>query len=102
MPASEMAFGETPRAASQPATIRTNPWIKTAVATDMGQARNAVIVTTADAVVAVGGAYGTLSEIALALKLGKPVVSLESWRVSEDVIPADSPAQAVELALSRI
>ncbi len=79
-----------------------NPWIVAAVATDMSQARNAVIVKTADAVIAVGGAYGTLSEVALALKIGKPVVSLGSWQISDDVISAANPAEAVRTALSLI
>ena len=78
-----------------------NPWIEVAVATDMAHARNAVIVRTADAVVAVGGAFGTLSEIALALKMGKTVVSLGSWEISQDVLKADSPQQAVKMALKK-
>jgi uncharacterized protein (TIGR00725 family) len=85
-----------------PDTSDANPWIEVAVATDMGHARNAIITRTADAVVAVGGAYGTLSEVALALKMGKPVVSLGSWEVSGDVIRAKSPAEAVKLALENI
>lgn len=78
-----------------------NLWISAAVATDMGHARNAVIVRTADAVVAVGGAYGTLSEIALALKMGKPVVSLGSWEVTSDVIGVQNPEEAVKIALEK-
>ncbi|HUT54652.1 MAG TPA: TIGR00725 family protein [bacterium] len=83
-------------------TGEANAWIEAAVATDMGPARNAIIVATADAVVAVGGGYGTLSEIALALKMGKPVVSIGSWEVSGDVLKAAGPAEAVEMALNRI
>jgi uncharacterized protein (TIGR00725 family) len=79
-----------------------NPWIQLAVVTEMGHARNAIIVRTADAVVAVGGEYGTLSEIALALKMGKPVVSLSSWEVSPQVSKAADPEQAVRIALDRI
>ena len=76
-----------------------NPWIQVAVATDMAHARNAIIVRTAHAVIAVGGAYGTLSEIALALKMGKPVVSLQSWEISQDVHTAPTPQAVVSLAL---
>jgi uncharacterized protein (TIGR00725 family) len=75
-----------------------NPWIDVAVATDMGHARNAIIIRSADAVVAVGGEYGTLSEVALALKMDKPVVSLRSWEVSEKVLRARDAEEAVDLA----
>jgi len=79
-----------------------NPWIEFAVATDMGHARNAIIIRTADAVVAVGGAYGTLSEIAFALKMGKPVVSLGSWEVSADVLKASDAREAVTLVMDKV
>ena len=52
-----------------------------AVATGLGEARNALVVRAADALIAVGGAYGTLSEIALALKAGKRVVGVGSWEI---------------------
>ena len=68
----------------------------------MGQARNAIIVRTAHAVVAVGGEFGTLSEIALALKMGKPVVSLGSWQVSDKIFRAATPEEAVRLALAHL
>ncbi|MCL6580906.1 MAG: TIGR00725 family protein [Firmicutes bacterium] len=84
-----------------------NPYLTVAVATGMGNARNAVIVKTADAVIAVGGGYGTLSEIGLALNVGRPVVGLETWRVERAGRPgpdpgvrvATSPDEAVSLAL---
>lgn len=79
-----------------------NPFIRAVVATGMGEARNAIIVRTADAVIAVGGEYGTLSEMALALKMGKPVVSLQSWMVSDEIVAAKDPAEAVALALARV
>ena len=56
-----------------------NEWVTVAVPTGMGEARNALLVRAADAVVAVGGAWGTLSEIALARKTGTPVVGIRSW-----------------------
>jgi uncharacterized protein (TIGR00725 family) len=83
-----------------------NPYVDLAIVTGLGEARNAVVVRTADAVVAVSGGYGTLSEIGLALKMGRPVVGLGTWQLShrgrpvEAVIEASTPAQAVELALS--
>ncbi len=82
-----------------------NPYVDYAIATDMGQARNAVIVRTADVVMAVGGEYGTLSEIAMALKMGKKVIALSSWEIAnkgtpdEKIIRADNPEQAVEAVL---
>jgi uncharacterized protein (TIGR00725 family) len=91
-----------------PRTDRTeaNPDVAITIATDMGQARNAVIVNSADAVIAVGSSWGTLSEIALALRRGTiPVVCLGGWRVvdGDDGRPVPSgpvyvrtPDEAVE------
>jgi uncharacterized protein (TIGR00725 family) len=76
-----------------------NPWVTVAVATGLGELRNGLVVRAADAVIAVAGEYGTLSEIALALKAGKPVVGLGTWRI-RGVRVASDPAAAVELALS--
>jgi hypothetical protein len=82
-----------------------NPYVTVAVATGMGNARNAVIVKTADVVIAVGGGYGTLSEIGLALNVGRPVVGLETWRLyrgegqDKGITEAASPREAVALAL---
>ncbi len=68
----------------------------------MGQARNALIAQSSDALIAVNGEYGTLSEIALGLKMGKPVVVLESrWEI-EGVHRVESPEEAVELAFKLI
>lgn len=82
-----------------------NPYVTIAVATGMGEARNAIVVRTADAVIAVHGEFGTLSEIALALKMGKPVVGLGTWELGKDgepvaaIVPASDPRQAVDTAL---
>jgi len=76
-----------------------NPHVEVAVATGMGDARNAVIANTADGFVAVGGAWGTLSEIAFALKRDKPVVSLGSFEAELPVHPAATPEQAVRRLL---
>jgi len=59
-----------------------NLWVDTAIVTGMGEARNVIIVRTAQAVIAVGGEYGTLSEIAFALKLGTPVIGLRTWQLA--------------------
>lgn len=58
-----------------------NPWVEIAVATGIGELRNGLVVRASDALVAVGSGHGTLSEIALALKLGRPVVGLGTWDV---------------------
>jgi uncharacterized protein (TIGR00725 family) len=72
----------------------------------MGQARNAIIARTAEAVIAIGGSYGTLSEIALALGFGTPVVGLRTWEMAREGHPAvsivcvETPQKAVERALA--
>lgn len=82
-----------------------NPYVDLPVVTGLGEARNAIVVRSADAVIAVSGGYGTLSEIGLALKMGRPVVGLGTWELHQEgrpvqaVIQAGTPAQAVELAL---
>jgi uncharacterized protein (TIGR00725 family) len=75
-----------------------NLWIDIVVVSGMGHARNALIAQSSDALIAVNGEYGTLSEIALGLKMGKPVVVLEQGWEIEGVHRAKSPEEAVELA----
>ena len=77
-----------------------NEWVQVAIPTGLGELRNGLIVRSADAVIAVGGAYGTLSEIALALKSGIPVFGLDTWEI-DGVQPVESPERAVRLALER-
>ena len=79
-----------------------NPWVEFVVASGMGDARNAILANTAAGFVAVAGSHGTLSEIAFALKRGKPVVSLGSWEVDPAVEVADSPAAAVAWLLAAL
>jgi len=73
-----------------------NPYVNIAIATGLGHARNAVIAHSAKVLIAIGGEYGTLSEIALALKGGKPVIALDSWSIP-GVIKARSIKEAMEL-----
>ena len=74
-----------------------NAHVEIALATGLGEARNAVIATAADALVAIGGEYGTLSEIALALRMGKPVITINSqWDKIAGTVPAGSPWEAME------
>jgi uncharacterized protein (TIGR00725 family) len=78
-----------------------NPYVDVAVPTGLGQGRNLVIVHTADALIAVGGGYGTLSEVALALRAGKPVIGVGSWEI-EGVVDADTPEAAVAAAFDAL
>jgi uncharacterized protein (TIGR00725 family) len=78
-----------------------NPWLDHIVVTGIGHGRNLAVVASGDAVIAVGGRYGTLAEIGFALTLGRPVVVLEpGWQV-EGTQRAQTPEEAVELALAR-
>ena len=78
-----------------------NPWLDHVVVTGIGHGRNLAVVASGDAVIAVGGRYGTLAEIGFALTLGRPVVVLEpGWQV-EGTQRAQTPDEAVELALTR-
>ena len=90
--------GENPQAA--------NPYVQIPIATGIGYARNLAVVKSAQAVIAIGGNYGTLSEIAHALQSDIPVIGLNTWSLSrngqldESIIRAESPAEAVNKALS--
>ena len=75
-----------------------NAYVDVAVATGMGELRNGLVVRCADAVIAVGGEYGTLSEIALALKAGKPVAGVETWEI-DGVRAAGDAREAVAFVL---
>ncbi len=84
-----------------------NEYVEFPIVTGMGFARNAIIVLTADVLIAVDGSYGTLSEIAMALGYGKPVIGLETWKLTpgsgvEDdrIVRAEGPVQAVEQAIA--
>ena len=83
-----------------------NPYVEIAIPTGLGEARNAIVSRCCEAVIAIGGEYGTLSEIGHALKMGRRVVGLDTWRLFKDdaedrgILPAASPEAAVELALS--
>ncbi len=77
-----------------------NDYLQIALPTGLGELRNGLIIRAADAVIAVGGAYGTLSEIALALRTDVPVIGLETWDV-EGIERVDTPAEAVKSALER-
>jgi uncharacterized protein (TIGR00725 family) len=75
-----------------------NGWVDVAVATGMGEMRNALVVRSSDGLIAVGGGPGTLSEIALALKAGKPVIGLGTFDI-EGIVQASDPEDAVASVL---
>lgn len=89
-------------------TAAANPWVDTPIVTGMGEARNAIIVRTAQAVIALGGEYGTLCEIAFALKLQIPVIGLHTWQLARqsqiiEAFPeACTPREAVDWVLEQI
>jgi uncharacterized protein (TIGR00725 family) len=81
---------------------RANPWVDHVVVTGIGHARNLAVVASGEAVIVVGGRYGTLAEIGFALTLGRPVVILDpGWEV-DGALRADSPQEAVELVMAAI
>ena len=91
-------------------TVEANPFCTRVVATGIGHARNLAVVSSGDAVIAVGGEWGTLSEIGFARALGRPVVALRSWTLKGEgamesapgIVPATSAEEAVAAALDAI
>lgn len=81
---------------------RQNGYLTFSVATGTGQARNLAVVCSGDVIVAVGGEYGTLSEIGFARKVGRPVVVLGGWDLGDHVIAVRSPEEAVAAALGSL
>jgi uncharacterized protein (TIGR00725 family) len=85
-----------------------NPYVTFAVATGIGEARNLAVVASGEAVIAVGGEWGTLSEIAHARKLGRPVVAIQSWTLRNrsgtdlGIVEVETPEEAVEVAMSAV
>jgi uncharacterized protein (TIGR00725 family) len=82
-----------------PDTGNGNPYLSVVIRTGLGNARNAVLIQSADAVVALGGGYGTLSEIALALKGGREVFGVKTWKI-DGVVTCETPDEAVLSALT--
>lgn len=82
-----------------------NPYVTIAVPTGLGEARNALVVRTSDALIAIGGEFGTLSEIALALKTGRPVFGINTWELArrgaavDAIVRVPDAATAVRLAM---
>lgn len=85
-----------------------NPYVGIALPTGLGEMRNMLIMRACDAVIAISGEFGTLSEIGFALRIDKPVVGLGTWELSKNgevsgaIVVATSPEQAVDLAFDRV
>ncbi|HEY41539.1 MAG TPA: TIGR00725 family protein [Dehalococcoidia bacterium] len=85
-----------------------NPYVRIAIVSGVGYARNIAVVKSARAVIAIGGSYGTLTEIAYALQSQIPVIGLKTWAIirngqtDDSIIVAENPARAVEIALSSV
>ncbi len=101
------AGGVTVGLLPDPDRAHANPFLAVSIPTGMGELRNGLVARAGDAVIAIGGEFGTLSEIGFALKLGRPVVGLGTWELARggarvDAIEvADGPADAVARALAR-
>ncbi|MBN2586884.1 MAG: TIGR00725 family protein, partial [Candidatus Fermentibacteraceae bacterium] len=78
-----------------------NPWVTIPIPTGMGTLRNRLVAITGSVLVAVGGRFGTLSEIAYALEAGHPVCAMGQWASIDGVTPVDSPEEALEFILER-
>jgi len=76
-----------------------NPFIDIPIVTGLSHARNVLVVRSSHALIAIEGGYGTLSEIAIALKIGKPVIGLRTWMISEEIITVETPQEAVKRAI---
>lgn len=75
-----------------------NPFVDIPIATGIGEARNVIIVRTSDAVIAVDGEYGTLSEISFCLKFNVPLIGLKTWEVGEGIVRVSEAQEAVDKA----
>lgn len=87
---------------------RANPYVQIPIATGFGEARNSIIIKSADAVIAVSGEFGTLSEIAFALKANKPVIGLDTWSISQkgmeikQIVRVNDASEAVKKAIALV
>ena len=79
-----------------------NPFIDIPIVTGLSHARNVLVVRSSHALIAIEGCYGTLSEIAIALKIGKPVIGLRTWMISEEIITVETPQEAVKRAIDLV
>ena len=76
-----------------------NQFIDHVIPTGFGQARNVLVVRAADAIVALPGKFGTLSEMAFALVSGKPIISVQAWKLGEEILQVEDPIEAARIAM---
>lgn len=76
-----------------------NQFIDHVIPTGFGQARNVLVVRAADAIVALPGKFGTLSEMAFALVSGKPIISVQAWKLGEEIQQVEDPLEAAKIAM---
>jgi uncharacterized protein (TIGR00725 family) len=79
-----------------------NPYIDISIVTGISEARNLIVIRSSDAIIALPGQFGTLSELAFCLKMEKPVVGLTTWEISDRIIKTKDPQQAVKSALEAL
>jgi len=96
------AGGEVVGILPGPESASANPFVTIAIPTNMGHARNVIIAHAAEALIAVEGEYGTLSETAIGLKLGKPVIVLPGAQNVTGALSADSAGEAVSIVFERL
>jgi uncharacterized protein (TIGR00725 family) len=73
-----------------------NPFVDIPIVTGLSHARNVIVVRSAEGIVAIAGGYGTLSEIAIALKIGRPIVGIDTWEIAPQIVQARGAKEAVE------
>ncbi len=79
-----------------------NPYVDIPITTGMGEARNIIVARSCDAIIAIAGKYGTLSELAFALRFDVPIVGIATWNIDIPILKAKNPKQAVDMAFDAI
>lgn len=79
-----------------------NEYIDYVIPSGLGEARNILVVRSADVIIAFPGKYGTLSEMAFALQSGKPLISVNAWKLGDDILQAETPEEAAKMALKLV
>lgn len=94
------AGGQTVGILPGPEKAQANPYVTIPIVTDLGHARNVLVVRSSDVLVAISGGYGTLSEISISLKLGKPIIGLQTWPNMEGIHYVNTPEEVSDALLS--
>jgi uncharacterized protein (TIGR00725 family) len=79
-----------------------NQYVDIRITTGMGEARNVIVARSSDALIAIAGKYGTLSELAFALRFDVPIVGIATWNIDIPILKAKNPKQAVDMAFDAI